>query len=309
MMPKLFGWFSEPTLREVLLRRLLLAFRLPPRVLAAPGRLLPGEGRKQIWFDFLARYAFWRGVREEVDREKWLRITRRVPILMYHGFGGDGEEASRFVIPRRSFARQMRALALLRYRPITFEQLVQRLRECRLPPRRAVVITIDDGYRDNLEVAHPILRSHDFPATLFLVSQKLGAGNDWDGEPPLGERPTLSDGQARELRSAGHEIGAHTRNHCSLTDAADATQQEEIAGSKRELEEALGGPVTTFAYPYGRRDERAVAATEAAGFIGACTTHPDLARFDEDPLRLPRLEIKGTDSLRTFLRKLWLGGP
>jgi peptidoglycan/xylan/chitin deacetylase (PgdA/CDA1 family)/glycosyltransferase involved in cell wall biosynthesis len=308
MMPKLFGWFSEPTLREVLVRRLLLAFRVPPRVLAAAVRLLPGEGRKQIGFHFLSRYAFWLGVRETVDREKWLRITRRVPILMYHGFG-DGEKASRFVISRRSFARQMRVLALLRYRPITFEQLTQRLRECRLPPRRALVITIDDGYRDNLEVAHPVLARHDFPATLFLVSQKLGIGNDWDGEPPLGERPTLSVEQARQLRAAGHEIGAHTRNHCSLTDADDATQREEIAGCKRELEEALGAPVTTFAYPYGRRDEHAVAVTEAAGFLGACTTHPDLARFDEDPVRLPRLEIRGTDSLRTFLRKLWLGGP
>jgi peptidoglycan/xylan/chitin deacetylase (PgdA/CDA1 family)/GT2 family glycosyltransferase len=309
MMPKLFGWFSEPTLREVLLRRLLLTFRLPPRVLAAPGRLLPGEGRKQIWFCFVSRYAYWRGVREEVGREKWLRITRRVPILMYHGFGADGEEASRFVIPRRSFARQMRALALLRYRPITFEELARRLRECRLPPRRALVITIDDGYRDNLEVAHPVLSRHGFPATLFLVSRKLGVGNDWDGEPPLGERPTLSANQACELRPSGHELGAHTRNHCSLPDVDDATQREEIEGCKRELEAALGVPVTTFAYPYGRRDERAIAAIEAAGFLGACTTHPDLVRFDEDPLRLPRLEIRGTDSLRTFLRKLWLGGP
>ncbi|MDX6602104.1 MAG: hypothetical protein QOF13_1306 [Solirubrobacterales bacterium] len=308
MMPKLFGWFSEPTLREVLLRRLLLSFRVSPRALAAAGRLLPGEARKQIWFCFLSRYAFWRGVLERVNREKWLRITRRVPILMYHGFGADDEGASRFVIPRRSFARQMRALALLRYRPITFEELARCLRDCRLPPRRALVITIDDGYRDNLEVAHPILNRHGFPATLFLVSQKLDIGNDWDGEPPLGERPTLSAGQARELRDAGHEIGGHTRNHCSLPDADDATQREEIEGCKRELETALDAPVMTFAYPYGRRDERAIVATEEAGFLGACTTHPGLARFDEDPVRLPRLEIRGTDSLRTFLRKLWLGG-
>jgi peptidoglycan/xylan/chitin deacetylase (PgdA/CDA1 family) len=171
------------------------------------------------------------------------------------------------------------------------------------------VITIDDGYRDNLEVAHPVLKRHRFPATLFLVSQKLGIGNDWDGEPPLGERPTLSAEQARELRNAGHEIGGHTRHHCSLPDVDDATQRAEIEGCKRELEEAIGAPITSFAYPYGRRDERAIEAIEAAGFLGACTTHPDLARFDEDPVRLPRLEIKGTDSLRTFLRKLWLGGP
>ncbi len=307
-LPKLLGWFSEPTGRDVALRRLLIALRVPASWLAALGRAIPGEGRRLIWFYFVSRYAFWAGMRRSVDRKRWLRITRRVPILMYHGFGASGEEASRYVIPGRAFARQMRVLALLRRRPIAFGELVRGMREGRLPPRGAVVITIDDGYRDNLEVAHPVLSRHGFGATLFLVSRKLAVGNDWDEGPPLGERPTLSAGQARELHAAGHEIGAHTRHHCSLPEVDEATQREEIEGSKRELEAALGAPVATFAYPYGARDERAIAATGAAGFDGACTTHPELARYDEDPLRLPRLEIRGTDSLRVFLRKLWCGG-
>jgi peptidoglycan/xylan/chitin deacetylase (PgdA/CDA1 family)/GT2 family glycosyltransferase len=303
-MPTLFGWFSEPTKREVGLRRVLLALRVPPTALRPLGRLLPDRGRRQIWMYFISRYGFWRGVRESVDRRRWLQISRGTPVLMYHGFG---EEDHRYIVGRRAFRRQLLALRLLRYRPIAFGELVSALSEHRFPPPRAVVITIDDGYRDNLEVAAPLLARHGFPATLFLVSQRLGAANDWDSEPPIGGRPLMSSTQASEMQAMGHELGAHTRTHCSLPDAGDEEVVEQVAGSRRDLEAELSIEVANFAYPYGRHDERAVEAARAAGFAGACTTHPALTRLDEDLLRIPRLEIKGSDSLWAFLRKLRSG--
>jgi peptidoglycan/xylan/chitin deacetylase (PgdA/CDA1 family) len=110
------------------------------------------------------------------------------------------------------------------------------------------------------------------------------------------------------LRKRGIEFGAHTRTHRSLLDLADETMAEEVESSRKELEHALGNPVDTFAYPYGRLDDRAVAAVERAGFLSACTTDPRLAGLDDDPLLIPRLEIKRSDSLPLFLRKVWFGG-
>lgn len=303
MTPTLFAWFSEPTPREVLLRRALLALRLPPAALRPLGRLLPGSGRRQIWMYFISRYGFWRGVRDSVDRRRWLQISRRVPVLMYHGFG---PERNRYVVRPRAFRLQMLALRLLGYRPIRFAELVEAMREHRLPPPRAAVITIDDGYLDNLELAAPILARHGFPATLFLVSDRLGAANDWDRDPPIGGRPLMSAEQAAAMRERGHELGAHTRTHPSLPDLGEAEVGEQVGGSRRALEASLGAEVETFAYPFGRHDERAVEAAGAAGFAGACTTHPARARLDEDPLRVPRIEVKGTDRIWTFVRKLWL---
>jgi glycosyltransferase involved in cell wall biosynthesis len=306
MMPVLFGWFSEPTRREVKLRRLLLALRVPPASLRPLGRLLPDRGRRQTWMYFISRYGFWSGVRSSVDRERWVQISRDTPVLMYHGFDVGGER-NRYLVQRRDFRLQMLALRLLRYRAITCGELVQTLREHRYPPPRSVVITIDDGYADNLEVAAPILARHGLRATLFLVSRRLGDANDWDSEPPIGGRPLMSAEQAMEMGGHGHELGAHTRTHCSLPDAGDDEMLEQVGGSRRDLEAALGVAVTTFAYPYGRHDERAVEAVASAGFAGACTTHPALVRLDEDPLRIPRIEVRGSDSLRTFLRKLRRG--
>ncbi|MGH2976171.1 MAG: glycosyltransferase [Solirubrobacterales bacterium] len=308
MLAKRLGWFQVPTPREVRLRRLLLALRVPAALLARLGRLLPGPGRRQIWLYFVSRYAFWQGVRSGMSRDRWIRLTHGVPVLMYHAFGARVER-DRYVMPRRSFARQMRLLALLRYRAIGLEQLARDLREQRLPPRRAVVITIDDGYRDNLEIALPVLRRHGFTATVFLVSRRLGGVNDWDGEGVVSGRPLMSLDEIARMGEAGISFGAHTRTHPSLPDLADDAVADEIAGSRADLERSLGEAVHTFAYPYGRRDERAVAAAGAAGFAGACNTHPEHARLGDELMQIPRVEIRGTDSLPRFLRKLWLGGP
>ncbi|HEX5592930.1 MAG TPA: glycosyltransferase [Solirubrobacterales bacterium] len=302
----LFGWFLATSRREVALRRAMLALRMPPRLLARLGRLLPGEGRRRIWFDFVSRYAFWLGTRSSVDRDRWERMTRGVPVLMYHAFG-EREEGDRFVVSKRALNRQLLLLRLLRYRGIHFEDLVATLRERRLPLRRAVVITIDDGYLDNLEVAAELLRRHRFPATVYLVSAKLGGVNDWTREGALAGRPLLSWEQAGELEKHGIRLGAHTRTHPQLPTRDDDEVTGEVSGSREDLSTRLGAAITTFAYPYGLLDERAVDAVAEAGFAGACTVEPRLAGLQEDPLRVPRIEVRAEDSLFRFLLHLWLG--
>jgi GT2 family glycosyltransferase/peptidoglycan/xylan/chitin deacetylase (PgdA/CDA1 family) len=304
---RLLGWFEQTTTREIVLRRLLLALRVPPRALAACGRLLPDGGGRDVWFGFVSRFAFWRGVRAAMSRDEWWQATRGVPVLMYHGFTESGER-DRYVMPKRSFARQMRLLSLLRYRTISFEQLGDAMRERRPLSRRTFVVTIDDGYRDNYEIAHPILRRHGFSATIFLVSQRIGASNDWGDKGAVNGRPTLSLEQIEAMGAGGIRFGAHTRTHCRLSEADEAEIHEQVGGSRHDLTEALGEDIDTFAYPYGLYDERVVRATGEAGFLAACTTWVRPARLGDDPLRIPRIEVEGSDSLRRFLRKLAFGG-
>jgi peptidoglycan/xylan/chitin deacetylase (PgdA/CDA1 family) len=284
-------WFDAAP-HELILRRALLSLRVPPAALAfGPAR----------WRAFVSRLAHWRSVRRRMTAEEWRRSTRGVPVLLYHAFG---EEDDRYMVSPRAFARHMRLLALLGFRVVSYGDLAGALRS----ESRTAVLTIDDGYADNGTAAAPVLARHGFGATVFIVSGRLGADNDWSDAPPLRGRPMLAAEDLRRLRASGLEFGAHTRTHPALPDLTDDAIADEVASSRAELERVLGEPVSSFAYPYGRADDRAVAAVRGAGFAGACTTEPRPARLDDDPFLIPRIEVKRSDSLLRFVLKVWFGG-
>jgi glycosyltransferase involved in cell wall biosynthesis len=306
--PRLLGWYRDTTPRELAIRGTLLRLRVTPAALAALGAALPGPGQRQLWFGFVNRYAFWYGVRRGLTRRRWRETTNGVPVLLYHAFTDNGERDT-YVMPRRSFEWQMRLLAALRYRVISAEELVEELRDFRLPAKRTAVITVDDGYADNRDIALPILRRHRFPATVYLVGSLLGARNDWIDEGPLGDRPILDEPAIASMLDAGIRFGSHTQTHPALTKIPAAAAKDEIGVSRTQLEEALQTPVDTLAYPFGDLDDETVSLVAGSGYRGAYESHDQsLASLGDDPWRIPRIEIRGEDGIFSFLRKLWLGG-
>jgi peptidoglycan/xylan/chitin deacetylase (PgdA/CDA1 family) len=219
---------------------------------------------------------------------------------MYHAVGAPGEPAARFVVPAKRFERQMKWLVRRGYRVVTLEELLQDENG----PRRAVALTFDDGYVDNLVLARPVLERLGLPATAFVVPGR--ERNDWDRDTELSGRALLRREQLAELGPV-IAVGAHTRTHRTLTDLAPAEVETELAGSRHDLEEAVGGPVTTFAYPYGMFDTDVRSAVDRAGFLVACSVVPGHNPPGTDPLALRRLEIYGTFSLLRFVLTLWLG--
>jgi peptidoglycan/xylan/chitin deacetylase (PgdA/CDA1 family) len=132
-------------------------------------------------------------------------------------------------------------------------------------------ITFDDGYRDNFEVAAPILRKVDLPATFFVITSFVGTQTvaPWDRDLP--RQPGWMDwSQIRELAAQGFDIGSHTDTHVDLGTADEQTVRLELEASKRKLHEQLGKPVQLFAYPFGMRyniSERAREQVRQAGFV------------------------------------------
>jgi peptidoglycan/xylan/chitin deacetylase (PgdA/CDA1 family) len=133
-------------------------------------------------------------------------------------------------------------------------------------------ITFDDGYRDNFEVAAPILRKLGLPATFFVVTGFVGTRTVafWDRNLP--RQPGWMDwDQLRELTAQGFDIGSHTDTHVDLGTADEETTRLELETSKRKLDERLGKPVRLFAYPFGMPDNISKRAREQVRQTGfAC---------------------------------------
>jgi peptidoglycan/xylan/chitin deacetylase (PgdA/CDA1 family) len=224
----------------------------------------------------------------------------RIPILMYHSLDGSGSVVS---VTPAAFADQMRRLADRGIRGIALREAVAFHRAQGTWPADCAVLRFDDGYANFCEAAVPALTRHGFSATIFVVSGHLGGSNDWAPPPAgLGIQRMLSAQQMRELAAAGIEIGAHTRSHPDLPRLAAQEAEDEIAGSRADLEDLLGRPVEAFAYPFGNLSAAAVGIARRE-FAAACTTV--LQRAGNDALHeLPRIDMHYMRSRRLLDRLL-----
>src|SRR5207237_10511877 len=144
-------------------------------------------------YRFLQDCGDWRGVRRATaDRAAWRRLTGGVVILMYHALAPHDERASRYILPARRFARQLRWLRLRGYTVLGLDEYVRHRLEHSLPPPRSVVLTLDDAYADNAELAHPLLRRHGLTATIFAVSRRMGELNLWSEGAAVQGRQLMS---------------------------------------------------------------------------------------------------------------------
>ena len=307
MLGGLFGHFYDTSLRGVILRRFLLWLGILPVWIGPIGPLLRDSALGREWFKFLHNFCYWYGVKRELrERLTWRSLTYGTPILMYHAFCRADERASRYILPQRRFAWQMALLKILGYHTITLEEYLEALTTYSLVPDRSLVITMDDGYRDNFELAFPVLHRLGFSATVFLVAGGLGKNNNWDQDSQLTGRPIISASQAHELQRAGISLGSHTCSHPTLTDIFPESW-DEIKKSKVDLEHEFGKPVQTFAYPHGIYNPSILEQVKQAGYLGACGVERGLNTPAAPQFALYRSEILGTTSLSKFLVAVWMG--
>lgn len=237
-------------------------------------------------------------------RFNWWRKKRSgTPILMYHQVGSHrpGSALNKWRVREEDFSWQLDALAHRGYRCIALRELFE------APPagRRRAVLTFDDGYRGVITRALPALLARGFSATVFVVAERLGGVNDWDGETP-GEE-LLSADEIRALHAKGIEIGSHGASHRALTRLPDVELSREVAGSRDTLERLVGAPVTSFCYPFGDFDDRVVEAVRAAGYRAATVIRGGISRDSSDPFRLKRISVRSTNTRLDFTLALTRG--
>jgi len=228
-----------------------------------------------------------------------------LPILMYHQIDVSpprGTPLRGLVVAPRSFAWQMRMLKLMGYQGLSMNQLGPYLRGQKVG--KVVGITFDDGYRNNLIHALPVLQQIGFAATCYVVSRALGKTNAWDAAIGVPTQALMNLQDLRAWSDAGMEVGSHTREHADLTTLAPQAAREQIFGAKQDLEDALGREVGHFCYPYGRFLPEHCDWVRDAGYQSATTVRRGRAEPNADMFRLPRVLMARTTHPGYFYLKL-----
>jgi len=158
-------------------------------------------------------------------------------------------------------------------------------------PAQPVVLTFDDGYANFLESGTPVLKDVGFTATIFSVAGYAGRTNDWPSQShEIPRLPLLNWSDLRNLARQGFEIGEHTMTHMPFPHLQPDDAQREIVASKQLLEDQLGRPVTTFAYPYGFSDP-ASHRLVVKEYRAACGGQLGVAQSSADRHLLKRIEV------------------
>lgn len=168
-------------------------------------------------------------------------------------------------------------------------------------PGRPVILTFDDGFRTVWSEALPIMAEHGFHATVFPITSGIGKRTDWrTARGALPSMELMREPDLRELVRAGWEIGSHGVRHVFLPALDRAALDTEASASREALEDIVGEPVSTFAYPYGAFSAEAVRAVREAGYRTAWTTRP--GRLDTTrPLVLCRYLVPPRATVTTLV--------
>lgn len=196
----------------------------------------------------------------------------RVIVLCYHRLGAPDVLTKSVDEFRRDLADLRR-----RYECLSLHELCERLRANTPFRRRAVVITFDDGYRDNYTVAAPALRAAGLTATFFVATGFIGTDRAFEHDAREGkDYPKLTWDDLRVMEAVGFEIGSHTINHANLGHADEAVMRQEIYESLDALNRELGAHPRAFAFPWGKPGDISTAAVrlaQQAGYYAALSAY------------------------------------
>jgi peptidoglycan/xylan/chitin deacetylase (PgdA/CDA1 family) len=159
---------------------------------------------------------------------------------------------------------------------------------------RNLVVTFDDGYRDNRRAADE-LRRRGMAACFFIATDFIGSDRVpwWDEQSGI-RSEWMSWDHVRSLHADGFELGAHTKNHVDLGVVVGDEAREEIAGSRQRLAVETGAPIDLFSYPYGRKHqitEENRQAVRDAGLVCCPSAYGGTVRGGEDPFFICRTPI------------------
>ncbi len=208
-----------------------------------------------------------------------------VPVLMYHSISTN--PGNSLCVSEKQFEEELAWLHSQNYHTITADQFCDALLSGAQLPEKPVLLTFDDGYKDNYQAAWPIMKKYGFVGTFFIITNSVGPNSiDWE--------------QLSDLLKSGNSIGSHSVHHLDMATLKESSQESELLDSKKTLESRLGISVSTFCYPAGKYNQTTINLLSKLGYKAAFTTASGYVRHGDNQYKLTRLRISGGMSLSSF---------
>ena len=218
----------------------------------------------------------------------------KIPILLYHSINDDNSSMS---LKINIFENQMKYLRKNGYKTVTFDEINK-------SEKKQIIITFDDGYKDVINNALPILKKNNFKAICFFVTNFIGKNNHWDiKKKNYFKKEIMNLNDIENWISNGMHIGSHSHNHFDLTELSEKNLFNELEYSKKYLEDKFNTKDSMFCYPFGRVNKNVYSLTIKI-YSKAVTTNRSRYNIDNHDIHLiPRIDMgKNFSSFKIYLK-------
>lgn len=223
------------------------------------------------------------------------KYPHSIPVLMYHKIpNAEIQSKHKIFVTKENFEKHLRFFARRGFKTLTFSQL-EKFKNGELPfqdfPKKPLILTFDDGYRDNLENASPLLKKYGFTAQIFLLANPKINSNQWDSSSFEPSHEIVSGDDRKQWVLSAFEVGSHGFSHQKITEMSPEQAFLELKNSKESLEAEFQTKVNVFAFTYGDTNRKMAALAAAAGYEYAVNTDSGGFLIEESPYEIFRANI------------------
>lgn len=230
-----------------------------------------------------------------------------IPILMYHKIpAAEIKSQHKIYVTKNNFEKHLQFFKKQGFQTLTFADLEhyrQGQKDFRHFPKKPLILTFDDGYKDNLENASPLLKKYNFKAQLFLLADPQINQNIWDKSDTEPAHEIIAGSERLQWKNSAFEIGSHGFSHQKITSLNDTEALNELVNSKKCLEKEFGTNVNVYAFTYGSSSKKAAELAEKAGYGYAVNTDSGGLNIEEAPYSIFRVNIFPNETRWSLFKK------
>lgn len=233
--------------------------------------------------------------------------ARWIPVLMYHKIPKTKIASQhKIYVTEADFEKHLSFFKKMGFTTLTFSELAlyrKGLLSFKSFPRKPLILTFDDGYRDNLENASPLLKKYGYKAQLFLLANSQINSNNWDASSNEPTHEIIANEERQLWKNSAFEVGSHGFTHKKISTMTHEEIKSELTLSKELLQKEFSSDINTYAFTYGDTNLTAKTMTQEAGYEYAVNTDSGGLLLEEDPYAIFRVNIFPDENAWSLFKK------